>query len=118
MGQEDLTVLAATEDERDEEAAIDIPPPSLTAAPSSTTGVGSSATPFDYVNAFQNLSERLDTISPNIQQMRLDHQEDMRTLTGDFHAYQEEQDRCLHELLAQQSEMFQFMRTHLPPPLP
>ena len=91
---------------------MDIPPPSPTTAPSSTVGVGSSAAPFDYVNDFQNLSERLDTISLDAQQLRLDHQKDicrltrdMHTLTRDFHAYREEQDQRFRELLAQQADM-------------
>ena len=94
---------------------MDIPPPSPTAAPSPTAGVGSLAATFNYVSAFQNLSERLDTISLDVQQMCLDHQEDMRTLTGNFHAYCDKQDQRFCELMAQQSEMFQFMRAHFPP---
>ena len=82
-------IRTADEDKSDEEAAIDIPPPSPTNALSSTAGIGSSAAPFDYASAFQTLSERLDTISLDVQQICLDHQEDMRTLIGDFHAYRE-----------------------------
>ena len=45
-------VPAATEDESDEEASIDIPPPSPTASPSSIVGVGPSVAPFNYAKAF------------------------------------------------------------------
>ena len=54
-------------DESDEEAALDIPPPSPTTAPSLTTSVGFSSAPFDYSSAFQNLSKHLDTISLDVQ---------------------------------------------------
>ena len=57
----------AAEDESDEDAAMDIPPPSPTAAPSPTVGVGSSAALFDYASASQNLSKLLDTISLDVQ---------------------------------------------------
>ena len=68
-GREEPVVLKTTsvptvaEDESDEEAAMDIPPPSPTDAPSSIAGASSLAAPFDYASAFKNLSERLDTIS-------------------------------------------------------
>ena len=60
-------------DKSDEEAAIDIPPPSPTAASSSTSCVGSSTAHFDYASAFQNLSKHLDTISLDVQQMPFNH---------------------------------------------
>ena len=60
-------VPAAAEDESDEEVAMDIPPPSLIAAPSPTAGTGSSSALLDYSSAFQNLSEHLDTISLDVQ---------------------------------------------------
>ena len=76
---------------------MDIPPPSPTAPPSpppSTDGTGSSSAP---PNWYQHLSQRLDTISLDVQQLHQDHQEDMhllnadvRTLSRDFHAYREE----------------------------
>ena len=80
---------------------MDIPPFLPTVAPSPLVGIGSSATPFDYSSVFQNLCERLDRISFDIQQMRLNQQEDMCTFTGDFHAYREAQDRHFQELMAQ-----------------
>ena len=80
---------------------MDIPPLSPTVVSSLTVGTGSSAAPFDYASAFQNLSECLDTISLDVQQTRLNHQEDMCTLIGDFQAYRDEQDRYFHKLLAQ-----------------
>ena len=83
-------VPVVAKDENDEEAAMDIPPPSLTAAPSLIAGANSLVAPFDYVSAFQNLFERLDTISLNVQQMCLDYQEDMCTLTNNFQVYREE----------------------------
>ena len=106
-------VPATVEDESDEEVVVDIAPPLPITAPSPTAGVGSLTTPFDYAIAFQHLFECLDTISLNVQQIRLDHQEDMHTLTSDFHAYREKQDRRFQKFMAQQSEMFQFMHTHL-----
>ena len=66
-------VLAAAEDESNEEAAMDIPPPSHTTTPSPTAGSSSLAAPFNYASAFQNLSERFDIISLDVYQMRLDH---------------------------------------------
>ena len=83
-------VPATTEEASDEEATMDTPPHSPTVASSLTASVGSSAAPFDYANDFQNLCDRLDTISLDVQQLQLDHQEDMRTLIGDFQAYREE----------------------------
>ena len=80
-------VPTAIEDESDVEVAMDILSPSHTTAPSQTTGPSSLAGPLDYASAFQNLFERLDTISLDVQQMNLDQQEDMCTLTGNFQAY-------------------------------
>ena len=94
---------------------MDILPPSPTTALSLTIGAGSLVALLDYVSAFQNLTKCLDTISLDVQQMLLDHQEDMRTLTGNFQVY-EEHDRRSRELLAQQTDMFQFMHAHYPPP--
>ena len=65
----------------------------------SPTSASCSATPFDDANAFQSLIERLDTICLDVQELHLDYQEDMRTLTSDFHAYQEAQDGCYQELM-------------------
>ena len=45
-------VPIVAEDESDEEAAIDIPPPSPTVAPSPTASVGFLVAPFNYANAF------------------------------------------------------------------
>ena len=87
-------VPATAEEVSDEEEAMDIPPPSPTTtpspstiAPSPTPGAGSSSLSFNYANAFQDLSQRLDTISLHVQQLQLDHQEDMHTLNRDFYAY-------------------------------
>ena len=117
-------VHTTVEEVNDEEEAMDIPPLSPTAAPSLTPGAGFSSTSFDYASALQDLFHHLDTISLDVQQLQLDHQEDMRiligdmcTLTGDFHAYREEQNRRLQELLAQQANMFQYIRSNFPPPL-
>ena len=60
-------VPIAVEEENDEEAAMDIPLPSPIVDPSSpppTTGARSSST---LLNWYQNLSQRLDTISLEIQ---------------------------------------------------
>ena len=65
----------------DEEADMDIPPTSLTDAPlpsPPTAGVGSSSAPPDW---YQNLSQHLNIISLNIQKLRKDHQDDIRTLS-------------------------------------
>ena len=64
----------------DEEAEMDIPPPSPTAPvsphspPPTTTAAGSSSAPPDW---YQRLSQCLDTMSLDVQQMHCDHQEDM-----------------------------------------
>ena len=60
-------VPATIMDKSDKKAAIDTPPPSPMATPSRTIGVGSSAAPFYYVSAFQNLFECLDTIFLDVQ---------------------------------------------------
>ena len=86
-------VPIADEEESNEEAAMNIPLPSPAAAlspPPSTTGAKASSTPVDW---YQNLSQHLVTISLDIQQLRLDHQEDMNSLF-------EEQDRHFRELFA------------------
>ena len=59
---------------------MDIPPTSLTDAPSPppTTSVGSSSAP---LGQYQNLSQHLDTISLDIQQLRQDDQDDIRALS-------------------------------------
>ena len=70
---------ADDEDVSDEEATMDI-------LHHSPIGVGSSE-PFNYASAFQSINECLDTISLDVQQICLDHQEGMHTLTGEFHVY-------------------------------
>ena len=77
-------VLTTTKEESDKEAAMDIPPPSPvvpspTTMPSLTIGVGSSTTPFDYASAFQTFSERLDSISLDVQQIWLDDVQNLAT---------------------------------------
>ena len=61
---------------------MDIPPPSPTTSPSPHspppapfTVAGSSSAPPDW---YQRLSQHLDTMSLDVQQMHRDHQEDMR----------------------------------------
>ena len=79
---------------------MNIPPTSPTDAPSPpppTAGAGSSSTSPDW---YQNLSQHLDTLSLDIQQMRLDHQYDMHTLS-------EEQDRRLRTLSKEQDQRFE-----------
>ena len=61
-----LRVPTVAEDGNDEEVAMDIPPPSPSAAHFPTDGVGFSAALFNYASTFQNLSERLDTISLDV----------------------------------------------------
>ena len=74
--------LARVEFDTDEEAEMDIPPPSPTAptsphslAHAHATDVRSSSAP---PNWYQRLSQRLDTMSLDYQQMHRNHQEDMR----------------------------------------
>ena len=86
------------EEDTDEEAEMDIPPPSPTGAPSPSTpptvGAGSSAAPPDW---YQNLPQRLDTLSLDIQELRQYHQDDIHILSEEqdrrFHTLSEEQDR-------------------------
>ena len=89
---------ATIEKDTDEEAEMDIHPSSPTGALSPptppTAGVGSSSAPLDW---YQHLTQRLDTISLDMQ------------------AQAEENDRQFWELIAQQTEMFQFMRSHFRP---
>ena len=78
--------------ESDEEAGMDILPSSATDALSPTIvvsldGASFSAATFDYASVFQSLKEHLNTIFLDVQQMRLDHQEDICTLTSNFHVY-------------------------------
>ena len=116
----------------DEEAKMDIPPPSPTHAPlppPPTASAGSFAAPPDW---YQNLSQHLDTMSLNVQQLRQDHQDDIRILFEKqdrrFRTLSEEQDRRLctlveeqdhrfREIMAQQADLAQFMRSQFPPPL-
>ena len=88
------------EEESNEEATMEIPPPSPTtqmnvhsclliaSPPPSTTDVGSSSA---LLNWYQNLSQCLDTISLDIQQLQQDYQDDIRTLS-------KKQDRHFQEL--------------------
>ena len=65
-------VPTAAKGVNDEEATMDIPPPSPTTVLSSflpTAGARSSSATFDYASALQNLSQGLDTISLDVQQM-------------------------------------------------
>ena len=113
----------------DEEAEMDIPPPSPTAPayphvptpapPTHRPGTGSSSTPPDW---YQSLSQRIDTIAVDIQQLHVDHQHDIRQLREahqlDIRQLSAEHDRRFREIMDHQTEMMAFMRSQYPPPPP
>ena len=117
---EKATHAPVVEVDSDEEAKMDIPPPSPIDAPSPpplTVGTCSSST---LPNWYQNLSQHLDTISLDIQQLRQDHQDDIRSLSEEqdqrLCTLFEEQDCRFREIMAQQAELAQFMQSQYHPP--
>ena len=94
----------------DEEAEMDIPPPSPTAPvsphsppPAPSTIVGASSAPPDW---YHDLSQRIDTLNLDLRALS----EEQERLFGAL-------DHHVREIQSQQAEILRILRSQFPPPL-